>query len=90
MNDSHVPSQAPQSHGSPELHPAAHRRSIRLRWAAAVYLVAFALAVTWPGALLINRVHPLILGLPFNMVWILLWVLGGGVILYLVDRVEHP
>ena len=68
----------------------AHRRSTRLRWTAAVYLVAFALAVTWPGALLINRVHPLILGLPFNMVWILLWVLGGGVMLYLVDRVEHP
>ncbi|MEX2528189.1 MAG: DUF3311 domain-containing protein [Gemmatimonadota bacterium] len=90
MYDSQPQSRTSPAHGSPDPEPPAHRRSPRLRWAAALYLVAFALAVTWPGALLINRVHPLILGLPFNMVWILLWVMGGGVVLYLVDRVEHP
>lgn len=90
MHDAESRFRDPHPDASAESQPTPHRRSAPLRWAAAGYLLAFALAVTWPGALLINRVQPLILGLPFNMVWILLWVVGGGVVLYLVDRVEHP
>ena len=45
--------------------------SIRtVRWIVASYMLFFLLATTWPGAMLINRVQPLILGLPFNLFFI--------------------
>jgi TRAP-type C4-dicarboxylate transport system permease small subunit len=53
---------------------------------AAIYFVLFTLAVTWPGMTPFNRVEPMILGLPFNMVWMAAWVVGGFVVLLLVDR----
>jgi hypothetical protein len=53
---------------------------------AAVYFVLFTLAVTWPGMTWFNQVEPLILGLPFNMVWMASWVIGGFVVLLFVDR----
>ncbi len=38
-----------------------------IRMAVAAYLVVFLLATTWPGVTLINKVTPLMLGLPFNL-----------------------
>ena len=62
-----------------------------VRWVrrgAAVFFILFVLAVTWPGMLPFNRVHPLILGLPFSMFWIALWVFCSFLVLLFVDRVE--
>jgi len=33
-------------------------------------MLVFLLATTWPGAIVFNRVQPLILGLPFNLFFI--------------------
>jgi hypothetical protein len=35
-----------------------------------------------------NRVHPLVLGLPFNMAWMALWIVGGALVLWTLDRIE--
>ena len=59
-----------------------------IRWGAALYFLLFALAVTWPGMIPFNRIHPLVLGLPFSMFWIALWVFGSFLVLLFVDRVE--
>lgn len=48
-----------------------------VRWVVAAYLLVFLLATTWPGALLFNSVRPLILGLPFNLFFIALLIVGG-------------
>jgi hypothetical protein len=63
--------------------------SVRLaRTLAVVFLAAYAVAVTWPGIIPFNRVFPLVLGLPFNMVWIALWISAGCAVLWWVDRAE--
>jgi hypothetical protein len=36
----------------------------------------------------VNRVKPMILGLPFLLFWIVLWVLATPLALYLADRAE--
>lgn len=42
--------------------------SIRaVRWAFTAYMLIFLGATTWPGAQLINKATPIILGLPFNL-----------------------
>lgn len=58
------------------------------RAGAFLYFLLFAGAVTWPGMILGNRIEPRILGLPFAMIWVASWVLGGGVVLFLLDRAE--
>ena len=52
------------------------------------FLAAYALAVTWPGMVPFNRVFPLILGLPFNLAWIAVWIVAGCLVLWMLDRVE--
>ena len=37
------------------------------------FLIAF-LAQVWPLYLIANRVYPLVLGMPFSMFWIALWI----------------
>jgi hypothetical protein len=59
-----------------------------MRVLAAAYFVAYAVVVTWPGALPFNRVRPLVLGLPFSMAWIALWIVGAGLVLWALDRSE--
>ena len=64
---------------------------MRLRWhrvAAVAYFLLFVGAVTWPLYLPFNRIEPYVLGLPFSMVWVALWVLGGAGVLFLLDRAE--
>lgn len=45
-------------------------------------------ALTWPGLLLVNRVEPSILGLPFHLAWFGFWILAIFAGLVLVDRYE--
>lgn len=59
-----------------------------VRWGAGAFFLLFVLAVTWPGMLPFNRIHPLVLGLPFSMFWIALWVFGSFLVLLFVDWVE--
>jgi len=73
-----------------ELRRSETRRS-RLRWTrrgVALFFLLFVFAVTWPGMIPFNRIHPLVLGLPFSMFWIALWVFSSFLILVLVDRIE--
>lgn len=66
-------------------------RAVSVRWVrrgAAIFFLLFVLAVTWPGMLPVNRIHPLVLGLPFSMFWIALWVFCSFLVLLLVDWVE--
>ena len=37
---------------------------------------------------LVNRIHPVILGLPFLLFWILAWVMLTPLVLYAAYRVE--
>ena len=63
--------------------------SVRLvRGGAILFVLLFVIAVTWPGMVPFNRIEPLILGLPFSMAWIALWVALSFLVLLLVDRVE--
>lgn len=55
---------------------------------AGVFLALFLLAVTWPGMIPFNRIHPLVLGLPFSMAWVAGWVAAGCGVLWMVHRVE--
>ena len=38
---------------------------------------------------LVNRIHPTVLGLPFLLFWILLWVMLTPLILFLAYRAEQ-
>lgn len=58
------------------------------RGLAITFLVAYACAVTWPGMVPFNRIRPLVLGLPFSMVWIAVWIIGGCLVLWMLDHVE--
>lgn len=59
------------------------------RTLAVVYLLAALFFVTWPGLVPFSKIEPLILGLPFSMAWIAMWVAGTVVMLFLLDRVER-
>lgn len=53
------------------------------------YFLVCTLAMIWPGAVIANRIEPMIFGLPFLFFWYVLWVFMvfvGTVILY---RLEH-
>jgi len=39
-----------------------------------VYFLICALAQIWPIYLIANRIKPLILGMPFSMFWVALWI----------------
>jgi hypothetical protein len=63
-----------------------HIRFIRLGVIA--FFVVYALASTWPGALLVADGGPLVLGLPRSLVWAILWILLGLAALVLLDHFE--
>jgi len=48
-----------------------------VRKAVAIYMLLFLLATIWPGALLFNKVQPLVWGLPFNLFFIALLIIGS-------------
>lgn len=60
-----------------------------VRAGATIYFVLFLVFVTWPGFTPFNRPLPLVLGLPFNMAVIALWVGFGAVVLFVLDRSEE-
>ncbi len=60
-----------------------------VRTGATIYFVLFLVFVTWPGFIPFNRPLPLVLGLPFNMAMIALWVAAGALVLFILDRSEH-
>jgi hypothetical protein len=51
-------------------------------------LALYAVFLTWPGIVPFNRIQPLVLGLPFVLVWIVLWVLLLGVGFALLNAAE--
>lgn len=62
-----------------------------IRWfrgGAILFFVLFVAAVTWPGMTLGNRILPLVLGLPFSMVWIASWVVLSFLVLVVLDGAE--
>jgi hypothetical protein len=48
-----------------------------------------AIAVTFPGVRPFNTIHPLILGLPFAFAWVVGWVIGAGIVFFLVYIAEN-
>jgi hypothetical protein len=53
-----------------------------------IYFLICTLAMIWPGAVVANRIEPMILGLPFFFFWYVLWVFMvfvGCVILYRLE-----
>jgi hypothetical protein len=67
------------------VHPAA-ARARRHRRLALGFFIVYAIAVTYPGVLPFNRARPFVLGLPFSMVWVTLWIVLGGVVFWLLER----
>lgn len=53
-----------------------------------IYFGVCTLAMIWPGALVANRIEPMILGLPFMFFWYVAWVFMvfvGTVVLYRLE-----
>jgi hypothetical protein len=51
-----------------------------------VYFLACAVFTTFPGVLPFGGARPFVLGIPFPLVWVTLWLVGGFVVLVLLDR----
>lgn len=50
-----------------------------------IFFLAYAFFVMYPGVLPFSRARPFVLGLPFPLVWVTLWIIGGFVMLLLLD-----
>ncbi|GEK47626.1 hypothetical protein HPA02_19090 [Bisbaumannia pacifica] len=44
-------------------------------WLVGLHFTLCTLAMIWPGALIANRIEPMLLGLPFLFFWYILWML---------------
>lgn len=60
---------------------------IARRIALGLYL-ANIVCLIWPAVLPFNRIRPFVLGLPFSMFWMALWLVIGLVVLVWLDRME--
>ena len=60
-----------------------------VRAATVAFLLLDGLLAMWPGLLPFNRVHPLVLGLPFVMAWLTLLLLLVGVALWVLEVAER-
>jgi Protein of unknown function (DUF3311) len=58
------------------------------RWAIAVALIPFCAMCFSVSAW--DRVYPLVLGLPFNIFWLLSWIVLTSVCMGIVYRIESP
>ncbi len=56
------------------------------RWLVFAYLAAYTIFLVYPGILPFNRSHPLVLGMPFVMVWVSSWVLLGVLVSWVLER----
>jgi membrane protein implicated in regulation of membrane protease activity len=60
---------------------------VRSRWVPALaiaYFILMLVAVTYPGYVPFNDIHPFVFGLPFSLFWQVLWVCGSVLVLTLV------
>jgi hypothetical protein len=55
----------------------------------ALYFTLSLVTTTWPGMLPFARIEPQILGLPFSMAWVAMWLAGSVIVLWLLDVVER-
>ena len=53
------------------------------------YLIAMAVAVTWPGMVPFARIRPMVFGLPFSFFWVAAWIAVAVPVLYGLDLVER-
>lgn len=53
-----------------------------------VLLGLYTVLLTWPGLVPFNRVRPLVLGLPFVLFWICVWIVLVGVGFALLDAAD--
>lgn len=53
-----------------------------------IFFAFYTLALTFPGMIPFNRVHPFVFGLPFSIFWVTLWVALSGLALALAWRAE--
>lgn len=53
------------------------------------FFIVYLLAVTWPGAVPFSSPEPFVLGVPFSLVWPVLWIVMGGLALWALDHVEE-
>ncbi|MDR7240099.1 DUF3311 domain-containing protein [Neobacillus drentensis] len=54
------------------------------------YFLAFIPVVAFLiGVPLVNRIKPFVLGLPFSMFWIVLWVILSSLILFILYRLDQ-
>jgi len=54
-----------------------------------LFILLFAVAVTWPGIVPANRFRPTVFGLPFTLVWVALWIVIGFGVLLTIDSGLH-
>lgn len=54
---------------------------------AIVYFAAMTIATTFPGIQPVNRIRPLILGVPFVFTWYLIWIVGAVTMFFFLHRV---
>ena len=48
---------------------------------AIAFYVAMAIAVTYPGYLPFNTIRPFVLGLPFSLIWQVIWISAAMLVL---------
>ncbi len=63
-----------------------YRTWTRVAWA---YHLLFAVAVTWPGQMLVNAPAPFVLGLPRQMAWTAAWLVGSLFVLWRMDSARN-
>lgn len=61
-----------------------------MRSLAQFVLAAIPVVMLLGGSLFANRIEPRILGLPFLMVWLVVWVLSIPLFLIAVERLRKP
>lgn len=53
---------------------------------AILFFAAYIIFLTYPGMVPFNRVRPFILGMPFNLFWVTLWIVLGAVVLWALEQ----
>jgi amino acid transporter len=54
-----------------------------------LFFVVYLLAVIWPVATWFSGPAPLVLGLPLPLAWSIAWILGGFIVLIVLNWVEE-
>ncbi len=62
---------------------------MKLRRGVFAFFILYLLAVIWPVALPFSAAEPFVMGIPFSLVWPILWIILGGLALWLLDTVEE-